>query len=205
MVSTSGATSPTPRVDPNETRNEMSARTALGWVAAIVALELLLVILLPFAKGLADIGVAWYEPLRRVAPVASMLPEGQSLGARTLMLAFGLALVPIKAIFVAVAGVRARESLDMQDLVNLPSNRRVAVTSRVASGLLLTALAAMLLFFVLGYFLSSGSERSAIFVILRTGGFKYWLVWHLEFFTLLSGVLGLCAAWAWDALRMIRG
>jgi hypothetical protein len=63
----------------------------------------------------------------------------------------------------------------------------------------------MLLFLVLGLVLSSGSERSAIFVILETGGFRYWLVWHLAFLTLLSGVLGLCAAWAWDALRMIRG
>lgn len=121
------------------------------------------------------------------------------------MLAFGLALVPLKAIFVAAAAVRARETREMQDLVNLPSNRQVAILSRIASGLLLIAFAAMLLLFVLGFVVSSGAERSAIFVILRTGGFKYWLVWHLGFFTLLSGVLGLCVAWAWDALRMSRG
>jgi hypothetical protein len=181
----------------------MTARTTLGYVAAIVALELLLIMIAHDAGQLGDFGVAWYEPLRRIAPVASLLSEGQYLGARTLLLALGLALVPIKAILVAIAAAHARETRDMKDFVNIPSNQRVSIPSRIASGLFLASLVALLAFFVLGHIFSSGSERSAIFIIMREGGVKYWLVWHAGLLTLLSGVLGLCAFWAWDALQVM--
>lgn len=181
-----------------------SARRALGCVAALVLLELLLIMIVPVAGRWTDAAVAWYDPVRRIAPIASMFSESQSLGARTLLLVLGFVLVAVKAALVAMAASRARRSRDVKDFVHLPSDSSATVASRIASGVLLALFATMLVFFVLGFVLNSGSERSAIFIMMRVGGFKYWLVWHAGFFTLLSGVLGLFAFWVWDALQGVN-
>lgn len=181
-----------------------SARGVLGCVAALVLLELLLIMIVPVAGRWTDAAAAWYHPVRRIAPIASMFSESQSLGARTLLLVLGFVLVPVKAVLVAIAASRARRLRDVKDFVHLPSDSSAAVASRIASGVLLALFATMLVFFVPGFVLNSGSERSAIFIMMRAGGFKHWLVWHAGFFTLVSGVLGLFAFWVWDALQGVN-
>lgn len=192
------------RAAPSQATWSMSARTALGYVAVLVFFELVLVMTIPSSGPWTEIAVAWHETLRRIAPIASTFSDSQSLGARTIILILGFAFIPLKAILVAVATSHARETPDMQEILRLPSHSTAPVTSRIASGIFLALLATLLAFFVLGYLLNSGSERSAIFIMMRNGGIKYWLVWHAGIFTLLSGVLGLFGFWVWDALQVTK-